>query len=421
MTSRILLIEDDPDITNVVTYDLEQAGYQVHTAVDGESGLNAAVAQAPDLVLLDLGLPDISGHDVTRQLRAQSDVPVIVLTAMDASEQKVELLRAGANDYVVKPFCPDELIARVEVQLRDRPVHRREPPALSDGLSQLTAGLAHSPNGVVITANTPEFPVVYCNGAFERLTGQTSRELLGTPGPLPGNETADPARTEQLLAALRRGETTDLTMEQTDRNGRTYWTTITLGPVSGSAGEITHFMGVYSDVTHQVARQQELERHAFTDALTGLPNRAQLLRELQHEAAPLESQERFALAFIDLDGFKDINDQWGHAAGDELLRQVGQRLRGAVRNIDLPARLGGDEFVVLLRHIESDEALELVTQRILGIFHAPIELDIGSVKVGGSVGVVRHLAGETANDLLMRADQQMYGVKRCRRPDAPKR
>lgn len=415
MTPRILLIEDDPDITNVVTYDLEQAGYHVHTAADGASGLNAALEHAPDLVLLDLGLPDVCGHDVTRQLREHSDVPVIILTAMDASEQKVSLLRAGANDYVVKPFCPDELIARVEVQLRDLPARGRGLPTLSGGLSQLTAGLDHSPTGVVITANTPGQPVVYCNVAFERLTGHASRELIGTPGPFLGGRSADRATLERLQAALMRAETTELVIEDQRRDGRSGWTAVTLGPVCDSSGTVTHFMGVYSDVTPQVARQHDLERHAFTDALTGLPNRAHFLRELRYEAASLEAQERFALAFIDLDGFKAINDRWGHAAGDELLREVGQRLQGAVRGMDLAARLGGDEFVVLLRHIESEAALELVTQRILEIFHTAVELDSGPVAVGGSVGVVLHCAGETADELLMRADQRMYGVKHRRR------
>lgn len=118
MNQQILLIEDDPDITQVVRYELEQAGYQVVNASDGMTGLTQAREHAPDLVILDLGLPDFDGAEVARRLRKTSSVPIIILTAMDAVDRKVNLLEAGVDDYITKPFHPEELIARVKVQLR---------------------------------------------------------------------------------------------------------------------------------------------------------------------------------------------------------------------------------------------------------------------------------------------------------------
>lgn len=118
MEQRILVIEDNPDISRVVQYELEQAGFEVLAASDGISGLSQAREEHPDLVVLDLGLPDLDGAEVARRLRKSSSIPIIILTAMDALDRKLVLLEAGANDYMTKPFYPEELVARVRVQLR---------------------------------------------------------------------------------------------------------------------------------------------------------------------------------------------------------------------------------------------------------------------------------------------------------------
>ncbi|MFN8509315.1 MAG: response regulator transcription factor [Deinococcaceae bacterium] len=118
MEQCILVIEDNPDISRVVQYELEQAGYKVLCAPDGVGGLTLAREYNPDLVILDLGLPDFDGAEIARRLRKTSSVPIIILTALDAIERKVSLLEAGADDYLTKPFHPEELVARAKVQLR---------------------------------------------------------------------------------------------------------------------------------------------------------------------------------------------------------------------------------------------------------------------------------------------------------------
>lgn len=116
--SVILIVEDDPDIQRIVRLELEEAGFKVLVASDGVSGLTTARESSPDLVILDLGLPDLDGAEIARRLRKTSDTPIIVLTAMDAVSTKVNLLEGGADDYLTKPFHPEELVARVKVQLR---------------------------------------------------------------------------------------------------------------------------------------------------------------------------------------------------------------------------------------------------------------------------------------------------------------
>ncbi|KGQ21469.1 response regulator transcription factor [Thermus filiformis] len=117
---RILIIEDDPEIAELLRLELEEAGFQVDWAPSGMRGLVRLREGRPDLVILDLGLPDLDGAEVARRIRATGDTPILVLTAQDAVDRKVSLLLEGADDYMVKPFHPKELLARVQVQLRNR-------------------------------------------------------------------------------------------------------------------------------------------------------------------------------------------------------------------------------------------------------------------------------------------------------------
>ena len=119
--ARVLVVEDDEDIAQVLMRSLRMEGYEVRASADGEAALRDAAAFMPDLVILDLGLPQIDGVDVARELRDDGDVPILILTARDAVESRVEGLDAGADDYLVKPFDRQELLARLRALLRRRP------------------------------------------------------------------------------------------------------------------------------------------------------------------------------------------------------------------------------------------------------------------------------------------------------------
>jgi DNA-binding response OmpR family regulator len=118
--ARILIVEDDADIIRLLKLELEEAGFEVLGAETGVRGLSAAREEAPDLIVLDLGLPDLHGIEIARRIRKTSETPIIILTAADELATKVDLLNAGADDYLVKPFHVDELVARIRVQLRRR-------------------------------------------------------------------------------------------------------------------------------------------------------------------------------------------------------------------------------------------------------------------------------------------------------------
>jgi DNA-binding response OmpR family regulator len=129
---RVLVVEDDEDIAQALQRSLRMEGYEVRTAADGASGLDQANAFAPDLVILDLGLPKVDGIDVARTLREREDVPILILTARDAVESRVQGLDAGADDYLVKPFERQELLARLRALLRRRPPRGSAPLRVGD-------------------------------------------------------------------------------------------------------------------------------------------------------------------------------------------------------------------------------------------------------------------------------------------------
>ena len=178
-------------------------------------------------------------------------------------------------------------------------------------------------------------------------------------------------------------------------------------PIDGGGFVTTHL-----DVTEQRRAQALIAHMAQHDSLTNLPNRALLLDRLDQALARGRRGQRSALHYLDLDHFKPINDELGHAAGDALLKSIAARLKGAVRETDTVARLGGDEFVVLQTDIGTDMDAALMARRLIGAVKAPHALPAATVEVGVSIGTaVIPTDGDTADDLLQAADHALYASK----------
>lgn len=173
------------------------------------------------------------------------------------------------------------------------------------------------------------------------------------------------------------------------------------------------------DVTMLRAAEEELRQLATVDPLTELPNRRRLMQHLDGAIARAQRHpSRLNVLFLDLDGFKAVNDELGHDAGDELLVAVARRLEAAMRTGDLVARLGGDEFVIVVENLEDLELVRMLVDRVERVLSVPIELSVGVVSLGGSVGVVTNDGSSTADQLLSRADAAMYERKRVRKARA---
>ena len=177
------------------------------------------------------------------------------------------------------------------------------------------------------------------------------------------------------------------------------------------------FVTIYIDITERKRAEERIRVMALQDALTGLPNRLNLNemieQALERSAA---ADKRFALLFLDLDGFKKVNDTLGHDAGDELLVQVARKLKGAIRETDIAARLGGDEFVILLHDSEDEAVAGMIADEIVKVLSQPVVLPQGTANIGTSIGIAFYPDhGKTRETLLGAADKAMYEAKRSGR------
>ena len=197
------------------------------------------------------------------------------------------------------------------------------------------------------------------------------------------------------------------------RDGRAIWSEWFNSAFFDADGRLASILSLVADVTARVEAEEQLRQAAVNDALTGLPNRNSLAARLEHAIMRVNrSGDRLALLFIDLDRFKKVNDTLGHAAGDEVLRQAGARIRAVVREVDTVARLGGDEFVVLLETDMRPDTPGIIGERIRAAFDSPFDWKGTEVRCGASVGVSLYPdnAGDPAS-LLQSADEAMYRVK----------
>ncbi|WP_431102840.1 CHASE domain-containing protein [Roseateles noduli] len=260
--------------------------------------------------------------------------------------------------------------------------------------------------------------IVWKNGALERLFGYGRDGMLGLPvRELYVDEDSFAALGQNAYPVLRRGGHYCSQQQMRRKDGSLVWVDLNGVALPGERDEETT-LWMMVDITQSKAYEARVERAAFHDALTGLPNRVLLADRLrQSMAAAQRQQQSVAVAYLDLDGFKAVNDAHGHDAGDEVLKAVAQRLGETIRATDTAARLGGDEFVVLLTPLPSPEASRATCERVLRAILEPVRLSSGAtVQVGSSVGVAHYpLDGVDAEVLMSRADQTMFESKRAGR------
>jgi diguanylate cyclase (GGDEF)-like protein/PAS domain S-box-containing protein len=261
--------------------------------------------------------------------------------------------------------------------------------------------------------------IVRVNATLCEITGYDATELIGQNPRILGSGRQDHAFYEGLWQKLAdQGHWQGQTWNRR-KNGELYAQLLTISTVRDEQEQITHYVGLSTDITPMKQQENRLEQMASTDPLTGLPNRMLLSDRL--EQAVLRARRAgvpLAVAFIDLDGFKAINDQHGHEAGDQLLVAVCARMKAALRSCDTLARLGGDEFVAVIEKAPTRDDLDNVMRRLLKAASEPVVLSEPfhgtTLGVSASAGVAVLQAGDTDDDadrLIRHADVAMYAAK----------
>jgi diguanylate cyclase (GGDEF)-like protein/PAS domain S-box-containing protein len=253
--------------------------------------------------------------------------------------------------------------------------------------------------------------VEFVNPAYRRITGRSASETIEQPL-VEVMHTTDPLDADNALRVATAGGIWEL--EQLSRRGDdAYWERLRLGAVLDEKGRATHLLLSREDITEQRQQMEKITYQAHYDMLTGLPNRVLANdRLVQAVSRARRDGDRAAAMFIDLDNFKDVNDTLGHAVGDQLLRQVAQRLLNSVRGDDVVARLGGDEFLIVAGGLDSGDEAAAIAEKIIAAFSASFNVDDRELVTSPSIGIAVYPDDGTEPMVLLRnADLAMYEAK----------
>ena len=284
---------------------------------------------------------------------------------------------------------------------------------VEEQLRQSASVFEHANEGIIIT--DPSVRIIDVNQAFTRITGYSREEVLGKNPRLLSSGHHPPKFYAAMWRELNANDHWSGEVWDRRKNGEMYAEILTISAVRNDKGQIQRYVALFSDITFIKEHQKQLEYLAHYDALTHLPNRVLLVDRL-HQAM-VQTQRHHSvlgLAYLDLDGFKTINDSHGHEVGDRLLTLMAGRMKEALRDGDTLARLGGDEFVVTLLDLPNHEASLPVLERLLRSTAEPLYLDDLELRVSASVGVTffpQYEAAVDADQLLRQADQAMYQAK----------
>ena len=416
---RLLAVDDHPANLLVLTRNLQSLDVDVITASSGAQALVAAADDEFAAILLDVQMPDMDGFETARRLREQlgkTPTPIIFITANDRTHgATMQGYASGAIDFLYKPVDRVLLTSKLNVLL-ELYRHRQQLAEATRALRHMNRQMSQllravgdgilgvAENGCIAFANPAACALLEAHS--QDLVGQALHEVTRcalfdaatSEAIFDRAEAEHPYRTETLFHTGTGGK---LVVE------------FVLSVVAPQDGQQPSWVLIFRDISERQEAVTRLREQAERDALTGLANRAYFHRSATELLAGASAQNLcFGVLFIDLDGFKKINDLFGHACGDEVLVAIGQRLQRAVPATHLVARLGGDEFGVLLpTGTDANDALELGEALIVAI-GAPHLYPGKNLTVGASIGAAMYPEhADTLAPLLRAADIAMYAAK----------
>src|SRR3984885_5728577 len=416
MSARILVVDDVPANVKLLEARLSAEYFDVLTASNGTEALEIATRAECDIILLDVMMPDIDGFEVCRRLKsnpATHFIPVVMVTALDSPADRVRGLEAGADDFLTKPVSDIVLIARVRSltrlkmmtdELRMRAITSLEIGVQAPVLStEHTVDVETNPAEAVFHAADGNYDLLIVSLGLDNFDGlrlcSQARSLERTRQ-VPILAIADADNNARLLRGLEIG-VNDYLLRPVDKNEL----------LARARTQIRKRR--YTD--HLRDNVQNSIEMAITDALTGLHNRRYMESHLASLAEQASTRGKpLALMMLDIDFFKAINDNYGHDAGDDVLREFAVRLRKSIRGIDLACRYGGEEFVIVMPETDLHVAGMVAERLRRSIASEPFAVNKGAkrIEVTISIGLsTLDRKGESVGDVLKRADTALYRAK----------
>lgn len=446
MAGKVLIVDDISANRIVLKVKLAAARYETLQAGTGAAALEIARQQRPDLVLLDIGLSDMDGYEVCRQLKADpvtSGIPVVMVTALSDSSARIRALQAGADDIFSKPVNDLVLLARLRSLLRAREASAelgsRDQTYREFGMGEPGAAFIAPARIALISGDPGEG--AHLREALSRLLPDT----ITVHAPTDALDAWDSLPVPDLVVIpadiVGRGDGLRLMSELRSRTSTRFVAVcILLSSDVGETAAVALDLGAndliepqagHLEIAHrlstQIARKRQQDRLrasledelrlATIDPLTGLHNRRYALPHLSRIAARAgEAGRSFAVMLLDLDRFKQVNDSFGHAAGDAVLAEVARRFRGNLRAVDLVARIGGEEFLVALPDCSLEDARTTAERLRRVVEERSVWLSSGGqVSVTLSVGLAMGTAADGLSggveSILDRADRALMAAK----------
>src|SRR3989442_648682 len=412
-SNRLLIVDDNEMNRDMLARRLARKGYVIGLAGNAKELLERVKQDAVDLVLLDIEMPEISGLDALKTLRehySPAELPIIMVTAKTQSDDIVTALDLGANDYLTKPIDFPVAVARIGTQLS----HKQAQEALKESEERYALAARGSNDGLwdwSLSAN-----VMYFSARWKAMLGYQEGEIGDRPEEwFDRIHDADRERVKKEIAAHQEGLTPHFESEHRvlhkDESFR--WMLSRGVAIHDVSGNVLRMAGSQTDITEG----------KVSDPLTGLPNRLLFIDRVGRLVEHRKRHENhlFAVLFLDLDGFKMINDSLGHLIGDQLLLGVASRLEKCLRSTDTVARLGetftvarlgGDEFTVLLDDIKDPSDAKRAADRMMKALATPFILGGKEVFTSVSIGIaLSNSAYELPEEILRDADTAMYRAK----------
>lgn len=393
----ILIVDDDSFLRKTLADILESKGYIPLEASSASQGLQIVEDSHPDLCLIDLILDDMSGIQLLKKIKESTDlIECIILTGYATQASAIKSVNLGAYSYVQKPFDIDQLLLTIR-----RALEKLESEKSLRRSEERFRTLFEEANDAIIL-ETVDNRIFDVNNLACSLTGYKRTELLQMKtSHLESDETHSkpskrPSHFESVLI---------------HKNGKKIPVDITLAPLP--QGERELYLSIIRDITQRKQVEERLQYLATHDPLTELPNRELFNDRLIHSLSLAKRNDRHvAVLFMDLDGFKSVNDQFGHEKGDQFLKVIANRLEGCIRESDTVARLGGDEFTFILENIDDEENVVTVVDKILTSISKPYTFEDHKIKISASIGISLHPHdGDDPQTLVKSADLAMYSAK----------
>jgi two-component system cell cycle response regulator len=447
MTARILVVDDVPANVRLLDAKLTAEYFEVLTANDGPSALETAQTQAPDLILLDVMMPGMDGFEVAERLKADAKtrhIPIVMITALTDTADRVRGLEAGADDFLSKPVNDVALFARVRslARLKVMMDELRVRHATTDQLD-ITGGTPldaedDAANGRILLVESEDLLAE----KLQAYLSEAGHEVVRATNGAEGHERSREQGLDLIIAGLHlAGEDGLRLCSQFRSQDETRHVPILLILDEGDLEQlakglelgVTDYLIRPIDQNELLARTRTQIRRrryhdklhemldksvslAYTDALTGVYNRRYMNAHLDRKIMEIsDTQKPVSVLIFDIDHFKRVNDTYGHASGDEVLKAISERVGASIRDFDLLARYGGEEFVVIMPSTPPELAV-MVAERLRRRLEKDPFAICGSdqlLPVTASLGVATTTDPmETAESLLGRADEALYAAKR---------